>query len=307
MKMNKLFSIEDYGETHKILRLFGITFKFMKREYAKLKKQSPYYYYKKNNIDITTLPPATGQARDIQLANLVLLKELDYVCKQNGLRYWIDFGTLLGAIRHKGFVPWDDDIDTGMLREDYAKIIDAFQRSSRNPDIFAGLTQDQNNNCIIKVQHKKCPCLFVDIFPWDSYGDCLITDEQINKSTDIKEIRKPYKHINIDKEELLKQLEQIKKDKILSDKISEHGDYVWGIDYGHNWKNWFMEYDLLNPLKTISFEGIDVSCPNKPEKILAKVYGDYMAYPKKITMGHSMFLKLSDEDKAVIEELKRQF
>ena len=68
------------------MRLLGLKIKFPKSEYSKKKKESPYYYYKKNNIDITTLPPATGQLRDIQLANLALLKELDYVCKQNGLQ-----------------------------------------------------------------------------------------------------------------------------------------------------------------------------------------------------------------------------
>ena len=84
--LEDIFSITDYGETHHLLKLFGLKIKFPKREFAKKKKESPYYYYKKNNIDITTIPPATGQIRDIQLANLALLKELDYVCKQNGLK-----------------------------------------------------------------------------------------------------------------------------------------------------------------------------------------------------------------------------
>lgn len=87
----------------------------MKSSIKAKKQQSPYAEYKKNNVDITSLPPATGQIRDVQLSNLELLKELDYVCKKNNLQYWLDFGTLIGAIRHKGFIPWDDDIDTGMM------------------------------------------------------------------------------------------------------------------------------------------------------------------------------------------------
>ena len=179
--IKNIFSITDYGETHHIMRIFGLKFKFPKAEYAKKRKENPYYYYKKNNIDITTLPPATGQIRDIQLANLALLKELDYVCKENGLTYWLDFGTLLGAVRHKGFIPWDDDIDIGMMRDDYNKIIEAFEKSSRNKNIFAGHVRDKRNNFIIKIQHKKCPHLFVDIFPYDFLGEILTNKEQLNK------------------------------------------------------------------------------------------------------------------------------
>lgn len=288
------------------MRLFGFKIKYLKSEYAWKKRKNHFYYYKYRNIDITTLPPATGQLRDIQLANLALLKELDYVCKQNGLTYWLDGGTLIGAVRHKGFIPWDDDIDTAMPREDYEKVIDAFQRSSRNPDILAGLTQDQNNNCIIKVQHKRCPYLFVDIFPWDNYGDCFTTAEQIKKTKRIKEIRKRFKKLQIDREELKQKLNRTMDEEILTHKQTTQSDYVWGIDYNHQWKNWFTRYDVVNPLKTISFEGVEFPCMNNPDAFLTRVYGDYMSYPPRITIGHAMNLKLSKEEKEVINKLKNK-
>ena len=55
-----------------------------------LKKQNPYYAYKKSHCDIKKIPPADGKLRQIQLANLVLLDELDYVCKMNNILYWLD-------------------------------------------------------------------------------------------------------------------------------------------------------------------------------------------------------------------------
>lgn len=307
MVLESIFSIKEYGETHKILRIFGLKIKFPKPEFAKKKKENPYYYYKENNINITTLPPATGQLRDIQLANFTLLKELDYVCKQNNLTYWLDGGTLIGAVRHKGFIPWDDDIDTAMPRADYEKIIDAFKKSSRNPDIFAGVTKDVNNNCIIKVQHKKCQHLFVDIFPWDTYGTSLTTEEQVKETVRIKEIRARYKGVKLGTEELKQKLNETMVEEVLPKEKAENSDFVWGIDYNHQWKNWFTRYNVVYPMKTIVFEGEEFPCINNPDAFLTRVYGDYMAYPNKIGFGHAMFLDLSDTDKKIIEELKGRY
>ena len=60
--------------------------------------------------------------REIQVATKELLKSFDTLCAKLNLQYWLMFGSLLGAVRHKGFIPWDDDLDVGMFHEDYKKL-----------------------------------------------------------------------------------------------------------------------------------------------------------------------------------------
>ena len=70
-------------------------------------------------IDKHTLKPAT--LKDLQVELLKLLKIIDKTCKENNIQYWLDAGTLLGAVRHKGYIPWDDDIDIMVSYSDMLK------------------------------------------------------------------------------------------------------------------------------------------------------------------------------------------
>lgn len=65
--------------------------------------------------------------QEIQQASLKILIEVDDICKRLGLKYFLMYGTLIGAIRHKGFIPWDDDLDIGMHRSDFSKLMSFFE------------------------------------------------------------------------------------------------------------------------------------------------------------------------------------
>ncbi len=81
------------------------------------------HYIINHCIDITKIPPASGAFRKYQLCALSILKTFDVICKKYGWTYFLYAGTLLGAVRHKGFIPWDDDIDVAMPRKDYDEAI----------------------------------------------------------------------------------------------------------------------------------------------------------------------------------------
>ena len=301
-------TISNYSETRKLITILGFKIKIAKREIAKERQENGFYQYKKDKIDITKVPPAQGLLRDIQLANLALLKELAYVCEKNNFKYILDAGTLLGAVRHSRFIPWDDDIDILMFREDYEKIVSAFKNTTRNSDIYAEYHRDKDTNSqyFIKIKHKKCPFLGVDIFPLDSYGKHLSLKEQLIATNKICKILKHLKkeiNPNISNKETKTILTKTMKEKILLSSANENGDFVYGVDFAHKLKNWFLDRDIVLPLRKIQFEDSKYTTVNKPKEFLKNIYGDYMKYPKKMKILHYSYKNLTSEQLEAIKKL----
>ena len=107
---------------------------------------------------------------------LYILDEVVKICEKHGLIYWLDGGTLLGAVRHKGFIPWDDDIDIGMMREDYEKLIPLLKKElpsdlvvqSRKSDIKYKLPFVKIRDRYSKIEKDfEFNGIFIDIFPFD--------------------------------------------------------------------------------------------------------------------------------------------
>lgn len=79
--------------------------------------------HKYNNTYLDYSIQNDGRLRQAQLKMLTILAAVDNICLKHGIDYWLDRGTLLGAVRHEGFIPWDDDIDIGMPRSSYERFL----------------------------------------------------------------------------------------------------------------------------------------------------------------------------------------
>ena len=121
---------------------------------------------------------------EIHSALLGILVEFDRVCRENDLHYSLAYGSLLGAIRHKGFIPWDDDIDVSMPRPDYEKFYELIKSGKVTLNKHFLLAEDRGKKAeypFLKLMddrysiksrtHIEVPYLFLDIFPLDGYPD----------------------------------------------------------------------------------------------------------------------------------------
>ena len=119
------------------------------------------------------------QTRELQKYILDMLLAIDNVCREHGLDYYLIAGTMLGAVRHKGFVPWDDDADVAMPRKDYNEIVkQAKERLPERYELVSGLQdpmypyqfariQDKETTYILRRKFNFVGGLPVDVFPLD--------------------------------------------------------------------------------------------------------------------------------------------
>ncbi len=119
--------------------------------------------------------------REIKEIELKILIEFDRLCKENNLTYYLAFGTLLGAARHGGFIPWDDDIDVMMPRDDYERLLVGFNEWSQSDCYELKVYSDGysiypfakmvNNRTVVTENFTRCEFkigVWMDIFPLDN-------------------------------------------------------------------------------------------------------------------------------------------
>ena len=247
-----------------------------------------------------------------------ILDEFVRVCKKHNLKYTLVAGTLLGAKRHSGFIPWDDDVDVGMLREDYEKflevapkelkkdyILDCFEN---NKKYHLGFAKIKKNGTIFDEKsshhldnHKG---IYIDVFPVDNLYDN--TKKSYFIAILVRAIiHTTYAQYKIDKlsnarHKILSGILYIfphtwlmKLQKFLMTlNKNNNSKYVACFLGVYPFKNEIIKREDFVPFKEIEFMGKKYGCPNNTDVYLTSVYGDYMKLPPKEKRVNHMPLKL---------------
>lgn len=294
-------------------------------------------------------PDCRGKEKDVlresQLVMLRILKIVDYICRKNDIKYCLHGGTLLGAIRHEGFIPWDDDIDIAMMREDMERFIKV-AKIELPKDMFlqTNETDTEYDMPWIKVRDRKSKIeeykpgnyhrgMFIDIFPLDEY----INDKEKvlrykNKYKRIHRlytlVKEPFETIKspklliknviklmvkilcfpitfMSKEKVFKKL-KLKRYKIAKEITSSNSNLVGdGVDVMY-WTGFYNKNDIF-PLVEVKFEDSKFLAPNNYDNFLKATFGDYMKLPPEDQrIPHNLGLKpILTEDE--IKELNKGF
>ena len=309
--LKNIFSIDTKSSNRIIIRILGFKIQYLKKSVINAGNK-----YKELDCPVSEIPPAEGVLRKIQLGDLKLLQIFDKICQENGLSYWLDFGNLLGAVRHKGFIPWDDDVDVSMLREDYEKLFKLFKDGFPGyDDLYIKFINNGYSRCLMKILHKKIPYLQIDVFPYDLYYEKVENDSKKSLTKLLKQLHKNKKYMILSpflrsKDDfIISYLKKVRDEKILKNNNVDKGltpAIFYGIDYPHKHPCQFFDWEDIFPLGKINYENIELSCPNNPQKVAKQIFGDsYMELPKNCYPRHSNSFEISEEiDKSLNEFIK---
>lgn len=239
---------------------------------------------------------------------LEMLKIVHNICKTNNITYSLAGGSLLGAIRHNGYIPWDDDIDIVMPRNDYEKFLEIAQKEFQYPYFVQyyktenyyqrGHAQIRNSNTTAIIQGDENnnfnKGIFIDIFPIDNIPDNTCEREMfikkllrfkkklelfynINSKSQlkhyIKKIVRKTKYIFIDYNKEIEKFERLLK-KYNNIKTKQCGALGFRPDEFKYETHWF------NDIIEVPFENIEVNIISNYDEALKRQYNDYMKIPE---------------------------
>ncbi len=253
------------------------------------------------------------QFTKLRMCLLEIMDEFDRVCRKNGIKYSMAFGTMLGAVRHKGFIPWDDDMDVFMDRENYLKFAAVAEKDLKKPFEFISITNNnkygippvprvmKGNTTMIETcrYHEKWHNgIFVDIFVYDNISDDPVEARKIRHKVDVYTNLLTWKNRGAIFEDATSFSGRIKKaiknivccvlpSSFFAKRIEKNKMRFMGTKTKNKCMHCYPfgdQMDLLEPAEfdsyvDLDFEGRKYMCISGYDHFLSLTYGNYMEYP----------------------------
>lgn len=252
----------------------------------------------------------TEKRKKVWAAELQMLEKFDEICQKHNLTYYAYYGTLLGAVRHQGFIPWDDDIDVVMFRDDYEKFQAIAPEEFKEPYFYQNTYTDRVMWALSKIRDSRTTAvepqfrhlgssfhqgIFIDIFPFDNVKDGVNsqfeTIEQIqqllwlsivNPEAIIKAMEEGQKlylgtdflinHLQKNVQEKFKIFESFNRSCL---EQSKKVNYLIEEIYPDEVSCKSVEKDWFHDIIYLPFEHLQIPAPAEYDKILTQCYGNY--------------------------------
>lgn len=235
------------------------------------------------------------ELRDTQIR---VLDEIDRFCKANNIKYMLAYGTLIGAIRHKGFIPWDDDVDVMMSRPEYEKFVHLYKeteefglKTNDNDPLYQfnfGRLYDKHTYNLIFEGKRQSYGVCIDIYPMDGAPDA--EDEFQKQICDLRKLTKQrdivYKIIALSYSKGIPFISKIVQ-SILSSIIKKRENVIQRYNYEScKYCSCISSSGIFRHVKKnieetdcLPFEGKEYMVPKGYDAFLREYYGDYMKLP----------------------------
>lgn len=259
----------------------------------------------------------TTKTKELWKVQLDLLEKVIEICKKHNIKYFASYGTLLGTIRHSGYIPWDDDIDIEMLRNDYNKFMDIAIKELKDPyfiqcyktekNYHRPHIQIRNSNTTAIIDEDKYnnfnKGIFIDIFPIDNVPDEIIKRNFFKFRINLlRRILRIYRILGTEsklklfikrliKNTILKPFNYSimieKYEKLVSKYKDKNTNYKSTLSFGY--RNILLESEIFDNFEYRKFEYLKLPCPKEYHKILIKYYGKEYMIPIMQNSAHGNF------------------